>query len=258
MTLRKCGTLPRLIRIPGFAPGALGERLLCLYSDRAMKRPVDFGDPKDWPGLLPGFENVCNDEEREIAELEPAWGRAATFFRTGFRFGHPRGSIRSMSLEQVHRHLGVYRTRCEAGDTLSLLQAISLCAEENLPLPEWLALAFQAQMNAFLHPGNLHSLDQVFSSRNVPTNSAKKAAAARQDWKLGGQLYQDVWDIAQKDETLLSFDSAVERLLARTDYGVRKTKAKTLITMIEKSQSRFIGRDFSLSRFLANRRKLLT
>lgn len=61
--------------------------------------------------------------------------------------------MRFMPLQEVHRYLGVYRTRFEAGDTLSLLQAISFCDDENLPLPEWLALAFPSRMEAFLRPG---------------------------------------------------------------------------------------------------------
>ena len=223
-----------------------------------MTEKVDLGDPKHWPGLLPGFENVCKAEERALAQLEPAWGKAATFFRTAFRFGHPRGSMRCMSLEEVHRDLGVFRTRFEAGDTLSLLQAISFCADENLPLPEWLALAFRSRMESFLHPGNRHSLDEVFSSPTLPTGSPKKAAAVRQDWQLAGTLCHEAWDLAQRDETILSFDSAVERLLASGKYGVGKTKAKALIKMIEQSQSQFLGKDLSLSRFLEKRRKLLT
>jgi len=35
-------------------------------------------------------------------------------------------------------------------------------------------------------------------------------------------------------------------------------KAKALITMIETSQSQFLGKDLSLSRYLEKRRKLLT
>lgn len=178
-----------------------------------VEKKIDLGDPNDWRGVLPSFENVCNAQERALAELEPAWGKAATFFRTAFRFGHPRGSMRCMSLEEVNRYLSVYRARYEAGDTMSLLQAISFCAEENLPLPEWLALAFRSRMEAFLRPGSEHSLDAVFSSASIPTSSAKKAAAARQDWQLAGRLWQDAWDIVHKDNNLLSFDSAVERLL---------------------------------------------
>jgi len=43
--------------------------------------------------------------------------------------------------------------------------------------------------------------------------------------------------MAQDDETLASFDRVVERLLKTRDYGVRKTKAKQLISMLETSQS---------------------
>lgn len=223
-----------------------------------MTGTVDYGDPADWPGLLPGFENVCNEEERNLAALEPAWGKAATFFRTGHRFGHPRTSTRCMSLVEVHRQLGVFRTRFETGDTLSLLQAVSMCAEENLPLPTWLATAFKTALDRFLQPGKTHSLDQVFASRSVPTDSPKKAAQVKIDWQLGGRLYREAWSLVRCDETIKSFDKAVERVLAATDYGIGKTKAKALIVMIERSQSQFLSKEISLSRFLTKRRKLTT
>lgn len=208
--------------------------------------------------LFPAMEDIADDGERELAALEPAWGKAALFFRTGHRLGHSHGSVRWMSLIEMHRMLEVYRSRFEAGDTLSLLQAISMCAEENLPLPQWLAEGFRARMTLFAQPGPVHSLDAVFSSSAMPTTSPKKAAAARLDWQLGGRLWHDVWSLVQNDEALISFDSAVERLLASSRYGVGKTKAKALITMIEKSQSQFLGKDLSLSRFLTKRRKLMT
>jgi hypothetical protein len=160
-----------------------------------------------------------------------------------------------MSLVEVHRVLEVHRGRFKAGATLSLLQAVGTCAEENLPLPTWLADAFRSRMTEFLTPGKLRSLDEVFSSRTVPTSSAKKAAAVRQDWQLGGKLCEDAWELARDHETLTSFDRVVERLLRTHDYGVGKTKAKQLITMIETNQSQFLGKEMSLSRFLEKRRK---
>lgn len=204
------------------------------------------------------FGDLCNGEERDLARLEPAWAKAALFFRTGDRLGHPTGSIRCMSLLEVHRVLEVYHGRFKSGNTLSLLQAVSTCAEENLPLPTWLAAAFRSRMSQFLAPGKLRSLDEVFSSTTLPTSSAKKAAAVRQDWQLAGRLWHDAWDLARKTETLTSFDRVVERLLKTRDYGVGKTKAKQLIIMIETNQSQFLGRRVSLSRFLEKRRKLQT
>lgn len=207
---------------------------------------------------FPSFENTCNDDERKIAELEPAWGKAATFFRTCMRFGHAPNSICTMSLQQVHDLLQVFRSRLQRGDTLSLLQAVALCAEENVPLPEWLATEFRARIKTFLQPGRYTSLDEVFRSENVPTNSSKKAAAARQDWMLAGRLWHDAFGVAREDPRLSSVDSVVTRLLSKRNYGVAKTKAKKLIGMVEASQSEFLRRDVSLSRFLAERRKPAT
>lgn len=207
---------------------------------------------------FPSFENTCNDDEREIAELEPAWGKAATFFRTWMRFGHAPNSICTMSLQQVHDLLQAFRSRLQRGDTLSLLQAVALCAEENMPLPEWLATEFQVRIKVFLQPGQYTSLDEVFRSENVPTNSSKKAATARQDWMLAGRLWHDAFDVARQHPALLSVDSVVTRLLSTRNYGVAKTKAKKLIAMVEASQSEFLRKDVSLSRFLAERRQLAT
>ena len=154
--------------------------------------------------------------------------------------------------------LDVYRTRFEDGDTLSLLQAISMCAEENMPIPEWLALAFRTRMTAFGRPGAPPSLDDVFYSKEMTTNSPKKAAQARQDWQLGGLLWRDAWNLVIKDETLTSFDRVITKLLAAKKYGAAKTKAKKLILMVDTSQAQFLGKPDTLPRFLEKRRKLMT
>ncbi len=223
-----------------------------------MAAPRDIGEPEDWPGPLPGFRNVSNDDEQALAALEPAWGKAATAFRTGFRFGHRAGEMRFRSLEELHRFLGVFEKRAQSGDTLALLQAIGVCAEENVPLPAWLAIAYQAQMAEFARPGGASSLDTVFADRDVPTGAAKRAAAARLDWQLGALLWHDLWTLVQTDESLLSFDAAVVRLLAAKSYGVAKTKAKALIDCAGARQSAYLGKDLSVSRFLAKRRKRVT
>jgi hypothetical protein len=209
-------------------------------------------------GLFAGLDDLWDEGECDLASLEPAWGKAAFFFRTGHRPGHGPDSMRCMSLLEVHRMLDVYRKRFQEGDTLSLLQAISMCAEENLPMPEWLAQSFHRRMTAFGRPGAPPSLDDVFFSKEMPTNSPKKAAQARQDWQLGGLLWRDVWDFVVKDESITSFDSAITRLLKSKKYGVAKTKAKQLVLMVDTSQAQFLGKTDTLPRFLEKRRKLLT
>jgi len=203
----------------------------------AMTKPSSSPKSTGRTAVVESSADVWNSDERDLARLEPAWAKASLFFRTGHRFGHPSGSIRCMSLDEVYRILEVYRSRFMSGETLSLLAAVGICSEENLPLPTWLADAFRSRMTEFLTPGKLRSLDEVFSSGTLPTSSAKKAAAARQDWQLAVCLCQDAWRMAQDDETLASFDRVVERLLKTRDYGVRKTKAKQLISMLETSQS---------------------
>ena len=208
--------------------------------------------------VLPSFESLSSDDERQLAYLQPAWAKAAHFFRTGTRFGHRTGSLRCMSLVELNRMLDVYHNRLKSGDTLSLLQAVAFCAEENLPLPTWLANAFCTRMSAFLKPGTAHSLDEVFYSRTLPTKSAKRGASTRQDWQLACKLCNDAWTLAKDDANLSPFDAVVERMLTKRKYGVRKTKAKQLIMMIERNQSQFLGNKISLSRFLEKRRKLQT
>lgn len=208
-------------------------------------------------GFISELESLGNADDRTLAALEPAWGKAALFFRTGHRLGHGN-SMRCMPLLEVHRMLNVYRSRFEAGDTLALLNGVSMCAEENLPLPEWLALAFQERISAFGRPGASPSLDDFFSSAGMPTNSPKKAAQARLDWQLGGQLWRDAWDLILADETIKSFDGAVTKLLSSKPYGVARTKAKQLILMIDTNQCQFLGKTETMPRFLEKRRKQLS
>ncbi len=59
----------------------------------------------------------------------------------------------------IHARLEVFRRRFESGNTMALLHAINSCAEENLPLPTWLAIAFGDAFDRFLAPGAPTSLD---------------------------------------------------------------------------------------------------
>ena len=191
------------------------------------------------------------DTEAVLSRLEPAWAKAAFGFRTGKRLGHPPGSLRTSSPLQVHRTLEARRRRFKAGDTLELLYAIKLCAEENLPLPTWVAEAFTKRMSMFGRPGAPTSLDDVFSSKNRPTSTPKKAAQSVQDWQLGVALWVAVWDVADRHRGL---SPALDELLGAGNYGVEKTSATRLVKMVDKNQTELTGQQ-SLSQFWAKRRK---
>ena len=201
-----------------------------------------------------------NELERDIALTEPAWAKAALYFRTELlhHFGHKDFERRCQSMLDIQERIEVYRDRFERGDTLSLLQAVAMCAEENLPLPTWLALAFVKALDSFLSMGGPLSLDAVFRSSSLPTGTAKKTAEAKQFWVLGGAIFRATWDAAQADVSITSFDAALKMALSKTDFGVKKTTARRLYLMIEKNQLELLGRDKSkgLSSFLAKRRKL--
>jgi len=200
-----------------------------------------------------------NDEERQLAKMEIAWAKAALGFRTwgGQRFGHGERVRKMRSLLRVHEILEVFRRRFESGNTLAILNAVALCADENLPLPTWLATAYQSALQAFLQPGGPLSLDAVFQSPNLPSDTPKKAAGARLDWQLAGDLWLAANDIAASDDTLRSLDAVIDAVLSLGNYGVGKTKARELILMIENNQHKLLGHQPSkhLSRFLEKRRK---
>ncbi|MEO8022101.1 hypothetical protein [Polaromonas sp.] len=200
-------------------------------------------------------EQHYNAAEQVLARVEPAWAKAALYFRTHEHFGHQPGTRRMQSLVRIHERLEVYRKRLASGDTMAILQAVHSCANENLPLPTWLAIAFSEGLKGFLSVGGAPSLDEVFKSPRLSTDTAKKAAIDRQDWQLGGTIWRDVWKIVRRDESILSVDAAFKAALAAEDYGVKKTKAKSLVAMVEKNQLEHLGHNNTLSRFLEKRRK---
>lgn len=211
------------------------------------------------PGWLIDPENHFDERERALNRLEPAWAKAAHALRTDLRFGHPAGSLRGLGLIQLHECLEVYRLRFEAGDSLGLLQAVAVCSEENVPLPEWLALAFSKALQTFLEPGGPASLDAVFHSPSRSTATPKKAAAARQDWLLANQIWTAVWDVVNRDAALCSLDGALKLVLSSSRFGVGMTKARELFNMAERNQMehlRAMGSNSQpLSRIFAKRRK---
>jgi hypothetical protein len=222
-------------------------------ADAALSPEIAFllgGNPTDF----------FNEQERELLTLDPAWAKAAYFWRTGIRFGHGR-NMRVSGLGAVLGTLGVFKQRFEAGDALSLLHAIRYCAEENLPMPTWLARAFDDAFGRYQSVAGPHSLDEVFATPDGQKKTAQQRAAAKLDWDLGVQLYLAAWGHAKADESLTSINAVVVATLAKKSWGVGKTKARELILAADKSQSEHLEartgglQKQGLSQFLANRRK---
>jgi hypothetical protein len=202
-------------------------------------------------------EDYYDDTERNIEKIESAWAKAALYFRTEQHFGHPVGSERTRGLLTIREQLDVYKTRFESGqDTMALLHAVSVCAEENLPLPTWLATKYREAFHSFLAVNGKTSLDEIFYSPRLPTDTAKKTALARQDWALGAEIWRALWNVSMADISITSLDRAVTEVLKIHKFGVGKTKAKSLYLMVEKNQLELLGKGQTLSRYLEKRRKL--
>lgn len=210
--------------------------------------------PKNDP-LFSSAEEYFNDAERDLAKLEPGWAKAALCFRTNEHFGHGVSERRLQGLSRIYEQLEVYRRRFEGGDTLALLQAISNCAQENLPLPTWLAHAYIAALANFQSISGPLSLDDVFKSPVLPTNTTNKKEDAIRDWETGALLWRDMWMLVHRDQKISSFNAALKATLSAKKYGVKESKARELVLMVEKSQLQFLGKTQTLSRFLEIRQK---
>ncbi len=199
------------------------------------------------------------ESELALAVLDEGWARAALCLRTGgmWRYGHSPGSINARSLPQVKAAIDVWKARFEAGDTLALLQAIELCAVENMPLPTWLAIEFSRKLQTFFDPAGAHSLDDVFASPTLPTNTKKRAVNAKRDWEEGVALWAACWKEAHSNELATSLDAVLDRVLAATKWSVKKRKARELVARVDESQAQHLNKREKqpLARFLEKRRK---
>ena len=196
-------------------------------------------------------ELLFNEGERELAALDNGWAKAALYFRTGWHFGHNRGSIRTRSLVAIHRELQARRRRYERGSKVELLHAIQVCATENLPLPTWLSLAFGSVFGSYTNVKSpTASLDEAFGT----IRPGKKAIGDKRDWELGSQLYSAAFSAAVQNESIESLDPLLALVLSQRDWGVGKTKARELLLQIDQTQ-RELSRSQGISRFLELRRK---
>jgi hypothetical protein len=158
--------------------------------------------------------------------------------------------MRARALAEIHQEIEARRRRFEAGDTLELLHAIQVCATENLPLPTWLALAFNEHFARLLRPGGPGSLDAIFHSRTLPTKTARQAQRAARDWQIGARLWRAVWAVAPAHNGL---GPALDAVLGDGNHPVGKTKATALVRMIDRTHAELTGCQ-SLSQFWAIRR----
>jgi len=150
-----------------------------------------------------------NARERELDSIEPAWAKAAFFFRTGLKFVHD-GGIGGASLGELHDELEARRERVKQGETLDLLSAVNTCAQANMPLPSWLAASFRAALRRY--GAQASSLDDVFRSTTLRTGKR-----GRLDRKRARQLagsFDAPWPwIRARASAFTGWDGAIDAFL---------------------------------------------
>lgn len=170
--------------------------------------------------------DLYSQAEKDLANLEPAWAKAALQFRTDRSFGHREGEERGKSLLQIHRMLEGRRKRFEStGAAIELHLAVAVCAEENLPLPTWLALNERI-------------------AKPMLAGTPQEEHLANRDLQIAGKLWGAVWRVAENHKGL---SPALDEVLRDGAYPFSKSKARRLVKVIDRNQSEFFGQ--SLSQF---------
>lgn len=218
------------------------------------------GRPPETPGgatgrlLLGPLLQPYTDDELALREFDASLMRLAYALRTGLMFDRCN-RLRGQSPGEFRLRLEVRRERFLAGDGIELLRAVVECADEGLPLPDWIAEALSERLQRFVSEAGPHSLDLLFPSEAVPTSGAR-ALKARRDWRLAVPVWRDVCDAVFNRKA--SLDAAlVAALKRRPRLGLAKHRARKLVVEIDEAQRAFTRRRQSLlEKSLQNRKAL--
>ena len=200
-----------------------------------------------------------NQSETFLDRLDPNWGLFALrvrslesqFLRDGI------GSRTAKRILKTHQYLENFRTRLDAGNTLSILHAVRFCGKEGVPLPSWLANAVTEQTDRFMNPEHsspLYDLNECFTSRVSEGATPSKRKTIARDHKAGMRFWIAVHELVARDSTIVSVNEAIDKCLTIKPWGFAKTKAKQLFQQIEDAQIALLPRYQGLSQKLTKRR----
>lgn len=176
--------------------------------------------------------------ETELGRVELAWADFVAAVRTGVRcnrapVGSPNRGLRCDGLLRVHETLSIFEARWTAGDRKALLAGIVYCAEENVPLPYWIANAFLALVRDLrTNPKSLHTL---FGLDDTLRASGARGKADREDLRNGAKLYRLVASLRGRNASM-SASAAIRDVLARHKFPFTQRKAYALFKRIDEKQ----------------------
>lgn len=199
--------------------------------------------------LLPEF----TPDEIELCDFDASLMRLAYALRTGHMFNR-RDGYRPQPLQKFRLHLDARRARFEAGDGVELLRAEVDCADEGMPLADWIADALATKLAQFASEAGPHSLDVLFASPSMPASGAR-AVKARRDWRLAAPLYVAVAECVFSRG--MSFDAALTSELKRLRTPLGLSRARQMVLEIDATQRAFTRRRQSLLEKSAKNQKAM-
>lgn len=177
------------------------------------------------PRFLGHELSALNADERELERVEQSWADFVHGLRTGIRYiqdGTACEKVRFRSYLEVHNQLEAFRARLKAGEPLALLGALRTVAEENVPMPYWLALQVQERLKRFhREPISLHD---AFDLGDAMPQAGKKAVTARRLQQDKGRLWFGVRRRLASGECK-SVYAAVKATLAAEAFPFRLRRA---------------------------------
>jgi len=192
-----------------------------------------------------------NEVELTLEPLEKSWVDFLYGARGCGRYIRAEGrpGMRCYGLEKLHRLLNEHKQQVAEGNRAAIFHALARCAEENVPLPYWLADEIIAMSHEVARvvgdgepPRNLHELFGL--ECNFPADG-KKAITKRRDAQLRKQLWLKVHELMRAKaqdlmQTNLGFtrEQAIERARSVGHDGFIKEARKLLAFPYSQRKSR--------------------
>lgn len=200
--------------------------------------------------ILPlwGDAGPMTEIENALDDLEPSWSdfayaiRPKSMGRVSRRIpGRP--TIRAQSLGQVQAILNGYREQFEAGDRAAAFSAMTTCAEENVPMPYWLAAAVldigtavRAQPARGQQPKSLHDLFGL--SKLLPTTKTR-GSKVRRDLQLRAEIWAATHTLMR--DRKLSVDAAIKLAREKLNFPYAQRTARQMFDTQESIQTRYLN-----------------
>jgi len=194
-----------------------------------------------------GDAGAMTEVESALDDLEPSWADFAYAIRPDsmarvVRRPGVSPSIRCASLDTVHSVLEHYRELLGRGERPAIFDALTYCAEENVPMPYWLGaelIAIATQLHQKPTGKRPDSLHQLFGMEARFPTSQTKAVKAKRDLHLRGQLWHAASTLMAGDANL-SKDAAIKQAREQLRFPYSQRKARDMFELQETIQRGFL------------------